>query len=191
MRRHVVRHWLCQTWIVLHYSDTWHVYLQTVRCRFRELKGHGPKGPFSLFPTPFPLYIMGNPNQLMASHFLPFILPFSWELTCSRYTWASLVIQSNFFFSKFSSHPSFFLPLLLFLLPSSLWPSNPLKIGRIGIFNPMVDSLERLVKFRRIYGILDDVGLSYCPESKVDFVMVEGRVVITLVAFAGGGGGWC
>lgn len=52
----------------------------------------------------------------------------------------------------------------------------------------MVDSLERLVKFWRIYGILDDVGLSYCPESKVDFVMVEGRVVITLVAFAGGGG---
>lgn len=53
----------------------------------------------------------------------------------------------------------------------------------------MVDSLERLVKFRRIYGILDDVGLSYCPESKVDFVMVEGRVVITLVAFAKGRGG--
>ena len=53
----------------------------------------------------------------------------------------------------------------------------------------MVDSLERLVKFWRIYGILDDVGLSYCPESKVDFVMVEGRVVITLVAFAKGRGG--
>lgn len=53
----------------------------------------------------------------------------------------------------------------------------------------MVDSLERLVKFWRIYGILDDVGLSYCPESKVDFVMVEGRVAITLVAFAKGRGG--
>ena len=57
----------------------------------------------------------------------------------------------------------------------------------MGRFNLVVDSLKRLVEFRRIYGIPDDVELSYCPKSKVDFVMVEGRVVITLVWGRGGG----
>jgi len=51
----------------------------------------------------------------------------------------------------------------------------------MGKFKPMVDLPERLVEFKRAYGIPNDVGVSYCPESKVDFVKGEGRVVIPLV----------
>lgn len=50
----------------------------------------------------------------------------------------------------------------------------------------MVDTLESLVEFRRLYEIPNNVGVSYCPESMVDFRRGEGRVVIPLVAFVGG-----
>lgn len=51
----------------------------------------------------------------------------------------------------------------------------------MGKFKPMVDSPERLVEFKRAYGIPDDIGVSYCPKLEVDFVKGEGRVVIPLV----------
>lgn len=54
------------------------------------------------------------------------------------------------------------------------------------MFRSMVDTLEGLVEFRRLYEIPNNVGASYCPESKVDFQRGEGRVVIPLVAFVGG-----
>lgn len=58
-------------------------------------------------------------------------------------------------------------------------------LGRkIGKFRSMVDALESLVKFRRLYEIPNNVGVSYCLESKVGFRRGEGRVVIPLVAFA-------
>lgn len=50
----------------------------------------------------------------------------------------------------------------------------------------MVDTLEGLVEFRRLYEIPNNMGVSCCPESKVDFRRGEGRVVIPLVAFIGG-----
>lgn len=50
----------------------------------------------------------------------------------------------------------------------------------MGKFKPMVDFSERLLEFRRTYGIPNDVGVSYCPELEVDFVKGE-RVIIPLV----------
>ena len=53
----------------------------------------------------------------------------------------------------------------------------------MGEFKYLVDTLEGLSRFRRAYEILDDVGVSYCPESEVDFVKEEGKMVSPLVAF--------
>ena len=51
----------------------------------------------------------------------------------------------------------------------------------------MVDTLERLVEFRRKYNFSDDVEVSYCLESKAILSRGEGRVVIPLVAIVEGG----
>lgn len=51
----------------------------------------------------------------------------------------------------------------------------------------MVDTPERLDEFRRVYEILDDIGVSYCPESEVEFLRGKERVIIPLVAFVEGG----
>ena len=56
----------------------------------------------------------------------------------------------------------------------------------LGEFKYLVDMLEELFGFRRAYEIPNDVGVSYCPESEVDFVKGEGKVVIPLVAFVEG-----
>ena len=53
----------------------------------------------------------------------------------------------------------------------------------MGKFKSFVDTPEGLFWFRRAYGILDNVGVSYCPDLEVDFVKGEGKVVIPLVAF--------
>ena len=53
----------------------------------------------------------------------------------------------------------------------------------------MVDTFERLVEFRRVYEIPENVGLSYCPESEVEFLRGKGRGITPLVAFVVGGGG--
>ena len=55
----------------------------------------------------------------------------------------------------------------------------------------MVDTFERLVEFRRVYEIPENVGLSYCPESEVEFLRGKGRGITPLVAFFWGGGGGC
>ena len=51
----------------------------------------------------------------------------------------------------------------------------------------MVDTLERLVEFRRKYNFPDDVEVSYCLESKAILSRGEGRVVIPLVSIVKGG----
>lgn len=56
----------------------------------------------------------------------------------------------------------------------------------MGKFKSMVDTLERLVEFKRPYEIPEDVEVSYCPESEVEFSRGEGRVIIPLVAFVKG-----
>ena len=53
----------------------------------------------------------------------------------------------------------------------------------MGKFKSFVDTPEGLFWFRRAYGILDNVGVSYCLDLEVDFVKGEGKVVIPLVAF--------
>nr|POE84248.1 hypothetical protein CFP56_73121 [Quercus suber] len=52
----------------------------------------------------------------------------------------------------------------------------------MGKFKSFVDTLEGLFWFRRAYGIHDNVGVSYCPDSEVDVVKGEGKVVMPLVA---------
>lgn len=56
----------------------------------------------------------------------------------------------------------------------------------MGKFKSMVDTPERLVEFKRPYEIPEDVEVSYCPESEVEFSRGEGRVIIPLVAFVKG-----
>ena len=62
-------------------------------------------------------------------------------------------------------------------------------LGRkeMGKFKSFVDMPEGLFWFRRAYGIPDNVGVSYCPDSEVDFVKREAKVVMPLVAFVEGG----
>ena len=48
----------------------------------------------------------------------------------------------------------------------------------MGKFKPMVDTLERLAEFKRVYSILEDVKVRHCPESEAIFSRKEGRVVI-------------
>ena len=57
----------------------------------------------------------------------------------------------------------------------------------IGKFKSIVDTLERLAKFRRKYNFPNDVEVSYCPESNAILSKGEGRVVIPLVAIVEGG----
>ena len=57
----------------------------------------------------------------------------------------------------------------------------------MGKFKPMVDTLEKLVEFRRVCNIPEDVKVSYCPEFEAIFSRGEERVVIPLVAFVEGG----
>jgi len=61
----------------------------------------------------------------------------------------------------------------------------------MGKFNPMVDTPERLVEFRRIefrtYNILDDVEVRYCSEFEAILSRGEDKVVIPLVAVVEGG----
>ena len=59
----------------------------------------------------------------------------------------------------------------------------------MGKFKSMVDTLERLAEFRRMYEIPKNVRLSYCLESEVEFLRGEGRGIIPLVAFVERGGG--
>lgn len=40
----------------------------------------------------------------------------------------------------------------------------------MGKFKSMVDMLERLLKFKRVYRILEDVEVRYCLESNVIFL---------------------
>lgn len=56
----------------------------------------------------------------------------------------------------------------------------------MGKFKSMVDTPERLVEFKRSYEIPEDVEVSYCPESEVEFSRGEGRVIVPLVAFVKG-----
>ena len=54
-------------------------------------------------------------------------------------------------------------------------------------FKSIVDTLERLAKFRRKYNFPNDVEVSYCPESNAILSRGEGRVVIPLIAIVEGG----
>ena len=51
----------------------------------------------------------------------------------------------------------------------------------MGKFRSMVDMLERLVEFRRVYSILEDVEVRNCPKSEAIFSRGEDRVVIPLM----------
>lgn len=57
----------------------------------------------------------------------------------------------------------------------------------MGKFKAMVDTLEKLAEFRKIYNIPDNVEVSYCPESEAIILRGEGKVVIPLVAIVEGG----
>ena len=47
--------------------------------------------------------------------------------------------------------------------------------------------LKRLAKFKRVYSILEDVEVRYCPEFEAIFSRGEGKVVIPWVVFVQGG----
>lgn len=49
-------------------------------------------------------------------------------------------------------------------------------------FKSVAGTPKRLAEFRRKYNLLDDVEVSYCPESEAILSRGEGRVVILLVA---------
>ena len=57
----------------------------------------------------------------------------------------------------------------------------------MGKFKSMVDTPERLAKFRRKYNFLDDVEVRYFSEDKVIHSRGMGRVVLPLVAILEGG----
>ena len=80
---------------------------------------------------------------------------------------------------------SLFLSLLLFFF-SFLVHSVYLWVRIMGKFKSMVDTPETLVEFKRVYEILEDVEVSYCFKSEVEFSRGEGRVIIPLVALVKG-----
>ena len=56
----------------------------------------------------------------------------------------------------------------------------------MGKFKSMADTPERVVEFRKMYNIPDDVEVRYCLESEVILSRREGTVVIPLVAIVEG-----
>ena len=54
-------------------------------------------------------------------------------------------------------------------------------------FKSLVESKERIDKFKTNYRILPNVGLRYCKEDEWHFLRQEGEVVIPMIAFIEGG----
>lgn len=52
----------------------------------------------------------------------------------------------------------------------------------MGMFKPMVDTLERLAEFRRKYNFPDDLEVRYCPEDEAILSSGEDRKVHPLIA---------
>lgn len=138
--------------------------------------GAGNQESLWLFPAPSLFYIMGNPDGF------PFLQNFPSSFLWQRAFLVSLCFLWCFALT-FLVNKSAIRSFLFFPLHFSCFS---ICLGRkIGKFRSMVNALESLVEFRRLYEIPNNVGVSYCPESKVGFRRGEGRVIIPLVAFAG------
>ena len=150
-----------------------------VQLGFGELRRRGkPRATFIISCSFFP-YIKGEPKPVSRSHLSHSTLLLPWERVRKREHFWSFWTSCGASFQFFQLVSP--LPILHFLFPLHFL-DLPIYLGReMGKFKPMVDSPERLVEFKRAYGILDDIGVSYCPKLEVDFVKGEGRVVIPLV----------
>ena len=87
---------------------------------------------------------------------------------------------SNFLYFPFSV---FFFLRLFFL---TFFSFSELFLG-MGRFKILVESKERMEKFKADYRIPPNVGLRYCGEGEWHFLRQEGEAVIPMIAFIEGG----